>query len=94
MKVEFLKKFSKDLDAVKAKSVRQSVLHLIELMETADVLDKIPNTKKLKGHRSAYRTRIGDYRAGFFLKIQPFYLPVFCIEKTSTNSFRKLLPIT
>jgi hypothetical protein len=44
MKVEFLKKFSKDLDAVKSKHVRQSVIRLIELMETVDALDKIPNT--------------------------------------------------
>ena len=66
MKVEFLKKFSKDLDNIKTKSVKQSVIRLIELMEEVDALDKIPNTKKLKGHRSAYRTRIGDYRAGFF----------------------------
>jgi mRNA-degrading endonuclease RelE of RelBE toxin-antitoxin system len=35
-------------------------------METTDTLDKIPNTKKLKGHKSAYRTRVGDYRLGFF----------------------------
>ncbi len=68
MKVEFLKRFSKDLDAIKSKSVKQSVIRLIELMETVDFLDKIPNTKKLKGHRSAYRTRIGDYRLGFFFE--------------------------
>ena len=53
MKVEFLKKFSKDLDDIKTKSVKQSVIRLIELMETVDALDKIPNTKKLKGHKIA-----------------------------------------
>ena len=47
MKVEFLKKFSKDLDDIKTKSVKQSVIRLIELMETVDSLDKIPNTKKV-----------------------------------------------
>jgi len=31
MKVEFLKKFSKDLDNIKTKSVKQSVIRLIEL---------------------------------------------------------------
>ncbi len=45
MKVEFLKKFSKDLDDVKIKTVRQSLIRIIELMETADSLEKIPNTK-------------------------------------------------
>ena len=66
MKVEFLKKFSKDLDDLNSKSVKQSLQKLIELMESADSLEKIPNTKKLKGHKTAYRTRVGDYRLGFF----------------------------
>lgn len=68
MKVEFLKKFSKDLDGLKLKSVKQSLIRLIALMESADSLEKIPNTKKLKGHQTAYRTRIGDYRLGFFFE--------------------------
>ncbi len=66
MKVEFLKKFSKDLDGVSSKSVKSNLLKVIELMESINSLDEIPNTKKLKGHRSAYRTRLGDYRLGFF----------------------------
>jgi len=68
MKVEFLKKFSKDLDMVGPKSVKSNLLKLIELMESVDSLDEIPNTKKLKGHKSAYRTRVGDYRLGFFFE--------------------------
>jgi mRNA interferase RelE/StbE len=66
MKVEFLKKFSKDLDDVKTRSVKQALIRIIDLMEAVESLDKIPNTKKLKGHKSAYRTRVGDYRLGFF----------------------------
>ena len=66
MKVEFLKKFSKDLDDVKTRSVKQALLRVIESMEETDTLDKVHNTKKLKGHRTAYRTRVGDYRLGFF----------------------------
>lgn len=57
MKVEFLKKFSKDLDNLKLKHVKLSLIHLIESMEVVDSLEKIPNTKKLKGHKAAYRTR-------------------------------------
>jgi mRNA interferase RelE/StbE len=37
-------------------------------MESVNLLDEIPNTKKLKGHSSAYRTRVGDYRLGFFFE--------------------------
>lgn len=69
MKVEFLKKFSKDLDAVTAKSVKANLLRIIELIESINSLDELPNTKKLKGHKSACRIRIGDYRLGFSLRI-------------------------
>jgi mRNA interferase RelE/StbE len=81
MNVEFLKRFSKDLDAIKNKSVKQAVSRLIELMETVDALDKIPNTKKLKGHKSAYRTRIADYRVGFFFENSTILLARFLHRK-------------
>jgi mRNA interferase RelE/StbE len=81
MKVEFLKKFSKDLDDIKNKSVKQAVIRLIELMEAVDALDKIPNTKKLKGHKSAYRTRIADYRVGFFFENSTILLARFLHRK-------------
>ena len=68
MKVEFLKKFSKDLDGIGSKSIKSNLLKVIELTESANSLDDIPNTKKLKGHKSAYRIRIGDYRLGFFFE--------------------------
>ena len=66
MKVEFLKSFSKDLDSINSKSVKQSLIRVIAILEKADNLSNIPNLKKLKGHRNAYRIRIGDYRLGFF----------------------------
>ena len=81
MKVEFLKKFSRDLDDIKNKSVKQSVIRVIELMEVVDAPDKIPNTKKLKGHRSAYRTRIGDYRLGFFFENSTIVIARFLHRK-------------
>jgi len=81
MNVEFLKRFSKDLDDIKNKSVKQAVIRLIELMEAVDALDKIPNTKKLKGHKSAYRTRIADYRVGFFFENSTILLARFLHRK-------------
>ncbi len=81
MKVEFLKRFSKDLDDIKTKSVKQSIMRLIELMETVDSLDTIPSTKKLKGHKNAYRTRIGDYRLGFFFEDSTILLARFLHRK-------------
>jgi len=81
MKVEFLKKFSKDLDDVRTRPVKQALIRVIELMEETDSLDKIPNTKKLKGHRTAYRTRVGDYRLGFFFENTTILLARFVHRK-------------
>ena len=66
MKVEFLSKFNKDLDNISLKSVKSNLEKFIQLLELSQNLNNIPNLKKLKGHRSAYRGRIGDYRVGFF----------------------------
>jgi len=66
MQVEFLSKFSKDIDHISQKSVKTNVAKLIRLIEAEANLNNIPNLKKLVGHRSAYRVRIGDYRLGFF----------------------------
>ena len=81
MKVEFLKKFSKDLDGVKSKSVKESVIRVIELMERVDTLQKIPNIKRLKGHKKAYRVRVGDYRLGFFFENSTVLLARFLHRK-------------
>ena len=81
MKVEFLRRFSKDLDEVRTKSTKESVIRIIELMEVVDGLEKIPNIKKLKGHKSAYRVRIGDYRLGFFFENSTILLARFLHRK-------------
>ena len=81
MKVEFLKKFSKDLDGIGAKSVKSNLLKAIELMESVNSLDELPNTKKLKGHKSAYRIRIGDYRLGFFFENNTIIIARFVHRK-------------
>ncbi len=70
MQVEFLSKFSKDIDRITVKSVRSHLLKLIELMESEENLNNIPHLKKLAGHKSAYRVRLGDYRVGFFYENQ------------------------
>ena len=66
MQVEFLNKFSKDIDRINQKSVKTNLSRLIKALELAENLNNISNLKKLAGHKSAYRVRIGDYRVGFF----------------------------
>lgn len=81
MKVIFLKEFSKDIEAISLKSVKLSLKRVIEKMETTDALSKIPNTKKLQGHKTAYRIRIGDYRLGFFFEDEIIFLARFVNRK-------------
>ena len=68
MEVEFLSKFSDDLDSVSQKSIKSKIIRLIELFESSNSLSKIPQIKKLTGHRNAYRIRIGNYRLGIFVE--------------------------
>ena len=68
MNVEFLERFGKDLDRISSKSTKQSVAKIIAQVEAAQKLSDIAQLKKLQGHKSAYRIRIGDYRIGFFFE--------------------------
>ncbi len=67
MQVVFLKRFSKDLDDVSAKNVKHTLESFIEEVERTASLKNHPNIKKLTGHKTAFRLRIGDYRVGMFI---------------------------
>jgi mRNA interferase RelE/StbE len=87
MKVEFLKTFSKDLDNLQLKTIKNSLIRLIQLLEDADALQEIPHTKKLRGHKNAYRIRIGDYRLGLFLEHPKISLARFLHRKDIYKMF-------
>jgi len=87
MTVAFLRKFSKDIDAINSQSIKDQLLTLIELIESTDSLKNIPNLKKLKGHKSAYRIRIGDYRLGFFYENNVVLMARFVHRKDIYNLF-------
>ena len=70
MKIEFLSIFSRDLDSINQKTIKSSLIKLIGQIEKSEKLNDIPKIKKLVGHKSAYRIRIGDYRIGFFFEDQ------------------------
>jgi len=67
MQVEYLERFSKDVDNINQKMIKRKLLKFINELKSASNLTQIHNLKKLSGHKSAYRIRIGDYRVGFFL---------------------------
>lgn len=68
MKVEFLEEFSRDLDKLKNPEIKKYLAESILRCEQAGMLTEIPNIKKLKGFRNAYRLRVKEYRAGFYME--------------------------
>jgi hypothetical protein len=67
MEVEFLRSFEKDLNKADA-SMRRKILSIVVRMEEARTLSDMPQVNKLKGHKDAYRLRIGHFRLGFFVQ--------------------------
>ena len=68
MEIIFLDKFEKDIDKIKSKSVKSSIIKIIEHVEKANSISEIKNLKKLKGFSSAYRIRMGDFCIGVFIE--------------------------
>lgn len=68
MKTEYLPSFIKDLKKLKKTSVYPELQRLaFEIISNCKDISKIPNLKKIKGHKYAYRVRVGDYRLGIFI---------------------------
>lgn len=69
MKTEYLPSFIKDLKSLKSNPIYHKIKELVtsEILNY-DHLTAIPNLKKIKGDKNAYRIRVGDYRIGFFLE--------------------------
>ena len=68
MKVVFLQKFDKDIDLINDARIKQSLIEVIINVELVEKLSEINNLKKIKGHKTAYRIRIGNYRIGLFFE--------------------------
>lgn len=68
MQVEFLSEFSRDLSKIRVAAIKQTIQRTILRVESAKKISEIPSVKKLSGHKSAYRVRIGDYRIGIFVE--------------------------
>ncbi len=87
MEVEFLEKFNKDIDKISLRTVKNNLLKLIINIESAKSLSEIHQIKKLKGHKSAYRIRIADYRVGIFLEGQKVIFARIIHRKDIYNVF-------
>ena len=68
MEVEFTKTFSKQIDALYNESLKLRLAQAVQNVISANTLQDIGNLKKMKGHPTAYRIKIGDYRIGLFFE--------------------------
>ncbi len=68
MNVKIDKSFVKDTDKIADKILLNSIADCIENIREINKLSEIPNCKKLKGSKNAYRIRIGPYRIGFIFE--------------------------
>lgn len=67
MRTIFLQSFNKQLQNTTDKKLAISILKLIRIIKATSKPEFIPNLKKLKGHKQAYRIRIGRFRIGLFI---------------------------
>jgi mRNA interferase RelE/StbE len=68
MEVAFTKTFSKQIDNIRDNLLKSKLAQVVRDVMKAKALQDIANLKKLKGHLTAYRIRIGDYRVGLFIE--------------------------
>ena len=68
MNTVFLKQFYKDLDKVKDQNVKDCIAKIIINVEEANSLRDIKNLKKLKGYKTVFRIKTGDYRIGIIIE--------------------------
>lgn len=74
MKVIVTKQFDKDAEKELNKAMQMKLAELIEKLQQAASIDAVPNVKKLKGYKTAYRIRMGEYRIGFLLQTDTILL--------------------
>lgn len=68
MEVAFTKIFSKQIDALHDEALKSRLAQTAQNVILANTLQDIVNLKKMKGHQTAYRIKIGDYRVGLFFE--------------------------
>ena len=64
MDIRYERSFAKDLKNVKEKALLDRVKNIIDEVKEAENLTHIKNLRKLKGYKTFYRIRFGDYRIG------------------------------
>jgi len=67
MKVEFDSSFEKQILKLTDANLKRKIVSTIYQVEESKKLSDILNLKKMKGYKTFYRIKLGDYRLGFEL---------------------------
>ena len=65
MQILFTRMFLKDLEKLTDQRLKSDLKNAVEKFEVANNLFEMTGIKKLKGHKTAFRLRIGNYKIGF-----------------------------
>ena len=68
MEIVFDRSFSKSLNKLTDKEIKNKIEQVIFEVEAANSLSDVANVKKMQGFKAFYRIRIGDYRMGVELE--------------------------
>jgi mRNA interferase RelE/StbE len=67
MNIDIRRTFTKDADKLPA-NIQQQLALIITNLQKCKQLTSIKDCKKIKGSKTAYRIRLGQYRIGFFFE--------------------------
>jgi len=81
MKVLYEKSLLRDIKKVNGQKNLDNLTNAIEEIKSSEKIFSLTNIKKLKGHPSAYRIKIGDFRLGFFYENNTAILTRFLNRK-------------
>ena len=87
MEVAFTKVFSKQIDAINNEALKSRLARAVQNVISAKTLQDIANLKKMKGHPTAYRIKIGDYRVGLFFEEGVIVFAYLAHRKDIYNKF-------
>ncbi len=73
----FYTSFLRDIKKIRNKTIAQAIEDVILLTSVCKTTAEIPNLKKLKGHKTAFRIRIDNYRIGLFIENETLYFAAF-----------------
>ena len=87
MNIEFTGKFEKQIDQIRDKKLKSEIANIVRAVIAAQTLARVPNLKKLKGYKTAYRIRTGNYRIGIIIQNNVILFAAFADRKDIYNIF-------